>query len=137
MICESVYDRGREEADRHKWLASEKAGYDLGKEAIEQWCRKYWHEYLRHRWAEHVRGVRFWREIDRGDFGVLTHRFLDEPQLVKQIVDRLIRCEENLDVINWALNLGLPIERVVEILEALDINSRRLDDILEHQGYMR
>lgn len=137
MICESVYARGREEAERHKWLASEQAGYDLGEEAIKQWCRKYWHEYLRHRWAEHVRGVRFWQEIDRGDFGILQREFLNEPLLVERILDRLIDCQENLDVINWAMAWNLPVNRVIEILEVLDINSRRLDDILEHKGYMR
>jgi hypothetical protein len=33
---------------------------------------------------------------------------------------------ENLDILIWAQDWGLPVERVIHILEILDINSRRL-----------
>ncbi|MBV8231313.1 MAG: hypothetical protein JO329_15135, partial [Planctomycetaceae bacterium] len=34
---------------------------------------------------------------------------------------------ENLDIITWALDAKQPIEEVLTILEALDINSRRIE----------
>ena len=40
---------------------------------------------------------------------------------------------ENLDVLCWAIDSGLPIDEVLEILEALDINSRRIECQLEER----
>lgn len=34
-------DNEREEIERHKWIESEKAGRDLGYDAIVDWIRKY------------------------------------------------------------------------------------------------
>jgi hypothetical protein len=136
MIAQSVYARGRAEALRHKWIESERARRDLGKEAIQQWCRQYWNKYLRHRWVEHIRGVQYWTEVDRCDFGLLQRELLDEPILVDRILDRLLECHENLDVIEWARDWGIPMDRVLRVLEVLDINSRRLDDVLVYEGYV-
>ena len=122
----SVYDEGEQEALRYKWIESEKAGRDLGETAIRRWVQQHWWGYLRERWLEHLHGRRFWVELDRGDFGLLQKKFHDESLLLDRILDRLKTGQENLDIIRWALDWGIPIPAVIQILEALDINSRRL-----------
>ena len=122
----SVYADCEVEAQRFKWIESEKAGHDLGEAALRRWVQCHWWGYLRARWLEHLQGKRFWVELDRGDFGLLQRKFHDNTLLLDRILDRLKSGQENLDVICWAHTWGIPVEPVIEILEALDINSRRL-----------
>jgi len=122
----SVYDDCEREAARYKWIESEKAGCDLGEDAIRRWVRDHWTGYLRSRWLEHLQGKKFWVELDRGDFGLLQREFRDDVILLDRILDRLKSGQENLQVILWAIEWQLPIEPVLRILRALDINSRRL-----------
>src|SRR5215475_4420924 len=122
----SVYTESEQEALRYKWIESEKAGHDLGETAIRRWVKEHWWGYLRARWLEHLHGRRFWVELDRGDFGLLQRRFHDSTLLLDRILDRLKAGQENLDIILWALDWGIAMPSVREILEALDINSRRL-----------
>ena len=122
----SVYADCEEEALRYKWIESEKAGCDLGEAAIRRWVQCHWGGYLRARWLEHLQGKRFWVELDRGDFGLLQRRFHDNTLLLDRILDRLKAGQENLDIMIWALDWNVPLKDVREILEALDINSRRL-----------
>ncbi len=122
----SVFVEGEREAQRYKWILSEEAGHDLGEDAIHQWIRCHWWGYLRERWLEHLQGRRFWIELDRGDFGLLQKAFLDCSLLLDRILDRLKAGQENLDVIVWAQDWNICTDEVIRILEALDINSRRL-----------
>ena len=122
----SVYDDCEREAARYKWVESERAGRDLGEECIRRWVREHWSGYLRSRWLEHLQGKKFWVELDRGDFGLLQREFRDDSLLLDRILDRLKSGQENLHVILWAIEWHVPIEPVVQILKALDINSRRL-----------
>src|SRR5437764_13808151 len=124
--CYSIYDDWEQEAARYKWIESEKAGCDLGEDAIRRWVREHWTGYLRSRWLEHLQGKAFWVELDRGDFGLLQREFHDNAVLLDRILDRLKSGQENLDIIIWAMNWGMPMTPVLQILEALDINSRRL-----------
>jgi hypothetical protein len=122
----SVYADCEREAAVYKWLESEKEGRDLGESAIRRWVQQHWCGYLRARWMEHLQGRRFWVELDRNDFGLLQREFHDDPLLLDRILDRLKAGQENLDIILWAQNWGLEMKRVLRILEALDVNSRRL-----------
>ena len=122
----SVYVEGEQEALRYKWIESEKAGRDLGETAIRVWVQKHWWGYLRARWLEHLQGKRFWVELDRGDFGLLERRFVDNTLLLDRILDRLKSGQENLDILRWCFDWGIQTGPVVDILTALDINSRRL-----------
>lgn len=124
-IC-SVYKDSEVQAQRFKWLESEKAGHDLGEPAISRWVREHWSGYLRACWLEHLQGTRFWVELDRGDYGLLQRSFQDQALLLDRILDRLKAGQENLDIILWAQFWNISIEPVLQILEALDINSRRL-----------
>jgi hypothetical protein len=123
----SIYADCQCEAERFKWIVSERAGRDLGEEAIRQWVREHWWGYLRARWLEHLHGTCYWTELDRGDYGLIQRYFQDRKSLLNQILDLLKDGKENLDIICWA-NQAVPeaTNHVNEILEALDVNSRRL-----------
>src|SRR5262245_60181128 len=56
----SLYECGEEEAQRFKWIESEKAGRDLGEAAIRTWVRSHWNGFLRQRWLEHLQGKTYW-----------------------------------------------------------------------------
>ena len=122
----SVYVESEQEAQRFKWIESEKAGCDLGETAIRRLVQHHWWGYLRARWLEHLQGKKFWVELDRGDFGLLQRRFQDLPILLDRILDRLKAGQENLDIIQWCIDWNIPFDPVCDILEALDINSRSL-----------
>ena len=63
---------------------------------------------------------------DKGDYGLLKRAFHDQAVLLDRILDRLKVGQENLHILVWAADFHIPFKHVVEILEALDINSRRL-----------
>ena len=128
----SLFDDCEREAQRFKWIESEKAGRDLGEVAIRRWVKEHWWGYLRARWLEHLHGNRFWIELDRGDFGILKRDFHDNTLLLDRILDRLKDGQENLDILVWANEWNIPIDPVVQILEALDVNSRRLVHRFDH-----
>jgi hypothetical protein len=122
----SVYRHCAQEVLRHKWIESQKAGYDLGEAAIREWVKVHWTGYLRARWVEHLQGKQFWAELYQCDFGLLQRKFQDKQQLLDAILDQLKIGKENLDVLDWAYENHIAIEPVLEILEALDVNSSRL-----------
>lgn len=122
----SVYTDCKAEIDQFKWIESERAGYDLGESAVRRWVTDHWRGYLRARWLEHLQGKRFWIELDRGDFGLLSRAFATDTDLLNAILEQLKAGQENLDVLCWAARQRIPSDPVLRILEALDINSRRL-----------
>lgn len=124
--CYSVYAESEREALQFKWIESERAGYDLGEEALKRWVKQYWTGYLRARLIEHLEGTRYWSELDLNDFGLLKREFGDDRLLLETIVDRLRAGQENLHIICWAEDFGIPMCRVRRILESININARRL-----------
>jgi hypothetical protein len=122
----SLHRCGEEEAQRYKWIESEKAGRDLGETAIRRWIGEHWNGFLRHRWLEHLQGKTFWIELDQGDFGILGRSYQGSP-LIDPIVEHFKYGRENLDIIVWARRYSMPMNDVLEILEALDVNSRRIE----------
>lgn len=122
----SVREAGMIEAERHKWIESEKAGRDLGEFAIRNWVHKHWNGYLREKWLEHILGVNYWIELDHDDFGLLRRAFQGSPYL-GEIIRQLKDHGENLTIILWALKNRYPMAEIIEILLALDMNSRRIE----------
>ena len=114
------------EAQKHKWIESQKAGHDLGESALRDWSRRYWWRWCRDRWIEHLSGERFWGELDHQDFGLLKRDFHANTALIQQIVLRIKAGGENLDIIQWSHETHQNLDQVLEILKLLDINSRRL-----------
>jgi hypothetical protein len=122
----SLHEYGEQEAQRFKWIESEKAGRDLGEAAIRTWIRQHWNGFLRHRWLEHLQGKTFWIELDPEDYGLLQTAVCASPW-IDPILDHFKAGRENLDIILCALNDHWPMNEVLEILEALDVNSRRIE----------
>ena len=124
----SLQQCGAEEAQRFKWIESEKAGRDLGETAIKLWVRQHWNGFLRHRWLEHLQGKTFWIELQKDDFGLLQREFQGSP-LLDPILERLKVLKENLDIILWAQERfdQDQMDEVLAILEALDVNSCRIE----------
>lgn len=124
----SIYVEGRKEAERYKWICSEQAGCDLGEPALYRWVWDHWNGYLRARWLDHLEGKTFWLELDRGDFGLFQRheKIQHHLALFDRILDRFKSGQENLNLINWALDWNLNTDEVRALLEILDINSRRL-----------
>ena len=133
LVRLSSYVCGACEALRHKWIESEKAGYDLGDRAIHHWIKRHWNAFLRERWIEHLEGRIFWSELDHDDFGLLQYEFLNS-KVRDEIIRRIKSGGENLDILCWYLERepsGEELREVLHILERLDINNHRLEYLLE------
>ncbi len=122
----SLHRCGEEEAQRFKWIESEKAGRDLGETAIRRWIGEHWNGFLRHRWLEHLQGKTFWIELDQGDFGLLRTAFQASPLIDPDPGALQARAREPRHHRVGPRNC-LPMNDVLEILEALDVNSRRIE----------
>jgi hypothetical protein len=123
----SVYVEAFKEAERYKWIESQKHGRDLGDHAIRQWYATYWPLYCREKRIEHLWGHREWHEFQDTKFGHINALVLTGDILVDRVLDRVYSGYENLDVINWALTWGMPMDRVIGILEQVDVNRARLE----------
>ncbi len=125
-VMRSVHHDCIEEENKYRWLESEKAGYDLGEGCVSRWVQDHWTGYLRARWVEHLQGKCFWIELTGRDFGLLLREFQNQTELLNLILNQLKAGGENLDVLAWAIANNIPTLPVNEILEALDVNGKRL-----------
>ena len=121
----SIFDDARDEAHREKWIRSYHAQRDLGTGAILGWAQLHWNGFLRTKWGDHIRGHVRYHEFTPQSYGALQREY-SNPLLVDRIMDRLAEGKENLDVLVWAHAHGVAIDAVMEILEAVDVNSCRL-----------
>jgi len=125
----SLIHETKTEVVRHKWIESEKAGSDLGHAAVTDWVKRYWDPFLRQRWVEHLLGDIFWHELEHSSFGSYRRIFEGHP-LAVQIIN-LYKSGgpngENLGIIQLAHDQGWPMNEVFQILEILNINSRRME----------
>ncbi len=126
MVFQSVYEEAKKEAAAYKWIKSEQACHDLGDDALHEWSCSYWLGFYRYRFVQHLRGEIFWREFDEKTFGVLPRRFAHLRELLHEILDQIRKGQENLNLIVWAHDTAQPMNQVIAVLEALDINSQRL-----------
>lgn len=127
----SLYDHAVWAADCHKWLVSERLGYDAGFAAWCEWWLTYWPEFCRHRRLEHLRGERRWKEFDPATFGRFPKAATAADPLTDRILDRFVSGWENLDFTCWIQDGNLPRKQVIAVLEIVDINtSARLKPML-------
>ncbi len=89
-------------------------------------CERCWARWVRARLLEHWHGERYWAELDRGDFALLQVPVHPNTALLAEIVALVAEGEENLAIIGWAVETARPLEDVLSILTALDLNGRRL-----------
>ncbi len=99
--------------------------------AAEEWNRKHWWEWARKRWLEHIKGETFWIELGESDFNLVNKGISSDSYLLEQILGKLEIGKENLNIINWAVDLGADMDEVVEILGKLNLNRSR-DDIKDN-----
>lgn len=123
----SVYDDGIREAQKHKWIESEKCGCDRGQAALDEWFRVHWCKFCRSKLLHHLAGRYVVREFAAEDFGLIPRLVRAGDLLLELILDRAEAGFENLDLINWAWDWNMPMQRVIDILEQLDLNRARLD----------
>jgi hypothetical protein len=128
----SLYAEGHEEALKFKWIESQKANRDLGEFALWQWSRAHWQPFLRSRWIEHLEGKRFCSELNADQFALLQRPFTNHGLLLERILDRLKSGQENLEIINWAVECEMPCQAVCEILGVLKLNDLHLPSPFEH-----
>jgi len=126
VVVLSVYTEAEKAQDDFKWLESEKAGRDLGDEAREQWTRRHWLRFYRWLFVQHVRGEQRFREFHPQTFGVVHREFPADPQLLDDVLNMICDGAENLPLIWWAWDRPHLMSQLIEILNALDINSQRL-----------
>ncbi|MDR3211455.1 MAG: response regulator [Planctomycetota bacterium] len=130
----NLFEEASKEAYQHKWIESEKSGHDLGDQAIEDWYKRFWNTFVRERWIQHIRGEIFWPELDNDDFSILLKDFAKSGPLVDEIVKRLEKGGENLDIVQWAIDSDLNLDTVIDILTRLNLNSHRLMSKLDPTG---
>ena len=118
-------DDAREEAEKFRWIESEKVGYDLGEEAIHRWVSAHWSAFVRGRALEHLSGTRFWLAMRREEFGALARAFPDRQEFVREVVGRLAAGADNLTVLQWAMDAAVPVDDVCNVLQAVDVNALR------------
>jgi hypothetical protein len=123
----SLREEAWREACRERWYRSEEAGTDMGDEAVRRWVRGHWRGFVRVRWIEHLAGERFWVELDRADFGRLAEVPADQRPLLDEILERMRRGDENLDIIRWARREKTPeVQRAIcELLGLINDNAHR------------
>jgi len=113
------------EARRHKYIESQKAGRDLGGAAIDDWHRRHWTLWLRHRWLEHLLGTRRWQELEPWRFGRLTTLFAAHIPLLEDVAERVRRGAENIDILCWAARERRGRQTVERMLVELRLNEIR------------
>jgi hypothetical protein len=81
---------------------------------------------LEERALEHLRGDTYWKEVDRGDFGVLRQDVHPDRTLLDEIARHVENGLENIEIIGWSLEHGRTLDDVLAILTLLDVNARRI-----------
>ena len=137
MQALSLYVEGLREAQRHKWIESQKCGKDLGDSALTDWYRRYWSIFCRLKCLEHLSGSCHWSEFEPEDFGLIGNLILKEDLLLEMILDRASAGCENLSLLLWAQDWGLPMERVLDILEQLNLNQAQLEPMDDPPRFAR
>jgi hypothetical protein len=126
----SVYADARREAEKHKWLESERKGCDVGQQAIEDWYRQFWSKYCRARRLEHLAGEQQWVEFAEHEFGRMFQSILDGNVLLQDLIERFEDGWENLHFTVWVHDQRKSrqeIDEIIGLLEIININITRLD----------
>ena len=121
--------------ERHKWIESEKAGWDVGEPGLRDWVDRFWKGFVRARLIEHLYGWRCWGAFDEDDFGLLERSSVEHqvPNDVLETVARLLGDGgENLDVIAWAIADGRDLDAILWLLDRIDINAKRQRLLTDH-----
>ncbi len=120
----SLYAEALREADRFKWLESERCRHDVGDWARAEWTRRYWATFLRYKRLEHLYGHRRYIEFEDDAFGQLANAPHD-PSL-QFVVRRFVEDRwENLHYFCGTVPSACSRDRLVQWLELFGINQLR------------
>jgi hypothetical protein len=123
--CGSLYEEAHQEADRFKWLESERSRYDLGPAARQEWARRYWPVFIRWKRLEHLSGQRRYVEFEQETFGSLTPDCLGGAD-VDFVFDRFVNDRwENLHYFWDRERTGCTRDELMNVLELMGINHLR------------
>jgi len=121
--AQSLYEEALQEADRFKWLESERCRRDVGRQALEEWTDRYWATFLRYKRLEHLYGWRRYIEFEDDCFGQLA---ADPHDPALQFMTRRF-VEDRWENLNYFCG-AVPScgrERLLTWLELLGINQLR------------
>ena len=133
---QSLYVAARREARVHKWLASERHGYDMGSAAIAQWNDLYWNTYCREKRLEHLLGDQLWQEFAEQEFGRLADLQHCTSQTIATLLKYYRKGWENLHFVQWIQDtwpdrhqpeVQDEINRIMDLLAEIDTNITRFD----------
>jgi hypothetical protein len=127
----SVYEEAEKAASDHRWWESERAGRDVGPDAVREWSRAHWLRFYRYRFVQHLRGEAYFREFHPRTFAIVNGYVQCPRELLDAILNQVRDGAENLDIICWAQNRSMMPEPLLSILEAIDINRQRLRPFVE------
>ncbi len=124
----SVRKLGSLEADIHKWLLSERHGYDVGPHGRWDWYRQFWRTFCRYRQLEHLHGVRRYEEFPLESFGRLSDPGLISKPAMQFVLERFaVDGWENLHFIFFGPENGFTIPELHEPLRLVDVNAARIE----------
>lgn len=129
LALRSVYEEAYLEAERHRWIESEKRGYDVGDHAVSEWFNRFFLRFCWYRRLEHLEGVQAYSEFQMCYYGLLDELTAEAKQdvLVDRVLDRFLSGQENLQIIDWAHVWGVPAFAVLRVLERINMNEARLE----------
>lgn len=123
----SLYEAAFVEARSHRWIESQKRGFDIGERGFLEWYDRYWSIYLRYRHLEHLLGECRWQEFEAEAFAILVPIVESGDDLANEIVDLYRQGCENLDILNWALRNEISMSAVRRCLVLINMNDARID----------
>lgn len=123
----SVPELARRQAEAHRWVESERSGHDVGPRAYLDWRRRYWRNFCRWRYLEHLLGHCRYREFDPTHFALLRgHTEWSVDAAMEFALHQVLRDDrEQLEVLFQAPE-HLPRPRLVAVLCLLNLNAARL-----------
>ena len=114
------------EANRHKWIESQKLGYDLGDGALREWFETYWEIFCRRKWLQHLFGEVQWSEFRRDKFDVIRSPSTHDDTVHRFVLNLAHDGMENLVMLNHAMDTKFPMSTVREILDTIDVNEAHI-----------
>jgi len=82
--------------------------------------------FCRDRLVKHLRGEAFFEEFDRDCFGILSVDFGEVAELLNWVLERIKQGAENLDLLRSANQEHVPLNPLLQVLKAVDLNGHRL-----------
>ena len=122
--CHSLYEEALREADRFKWLESERCRHDVGHWGKQEWTRRHWATFLRSKRLEHLYGQRRYVEFEDESFG----RLIGDPHdpALQFVASRFVDdCWENLNYFCSSVPGTCSSDRLLHWLELFGINQLR------------